>query len=131
MGGVGGSVVGGLGETAVTTGCVVGGVVGVGGAVVAGAWVVAGPLSAGDPGIGGGGGGVTVGTKIGTVVAGAIVEDGDGPDDPGGIGGTVVAGVPVPVPSAPESGIRNVSPTKMRFGLAMRLSSANSSTVTP
>ena len=72
---------------------------------------------------------MTVGTKIGTVVAGAIVEDGDGPDGPGGIGGAVVAGVPVP--SAPESGIRNVSPTKMRFGLAMRLSSASSSTVTP
>ena len=116
-----------------TTGCVVGGVVGVGGAVVAGAWVVAGPLSAGDPGIGGGGGGVTVGTKIGTVVEGTVAAGGDGTDDPGGIGGAVVAGVPepVPVPSAPESGIRNVSPTKMRFGLAMRLSSASSSTVTP
>lgn len=96
--------------------------------------MVAGPSAAGDPGIGGGGGGVTVGALMGAfgALTGAAAEGGGGTDITGGIGGTDVAVVPaVPVSPSPESGIRNVSPTKMRFGLVMRLTSANSSTVTP
>ena len=98
--------------------------------------MVAGPSAAGDPGIGGGGGGVTVGALMGTVGAltGAATEGGGGTNITGGIGGTdvaVVPAVPTPVASSSESGIRNVSPTKIRFGLVMRLTSASSSTVTP